>query len=172
MKSVLLRKNLTMIQRELRISYSEYAGMDELPAAYTGLVEEARRISEKAYSPYSGFRVGAAVKLANGMIITGNNQENAAYPSGLCAERTALFYANPNFPDVPVEAIAISAASSRGRVKEPVKPCGSCRQVILETEARFHRPVTLVLDGKNGIQVFEGIDNLLPFSFKPEALKA
>jgi len=160
-----------MILREVKIQFREYSGVEELPEAWAGLVSEARKVSGLAYSPYSGFRVGAAVLLANGTVITGNNQENAAYPSGLCPERTAIFYANANFPDIPVTALAISAASAKGRVKEPVKPCGSCRQVILETEARFGQPVILILDGRNGIQVFDGIDDLLPFSFKPVALK-
>lgn len=160
-----------MIQREFQVTYREYAGIEELLPAQVSLVGKAREIMAKAYSPYSGFSVGAAVLLDNGTVVTGNNQENAAYPSGLCAERTALFYANANYPDVPVVAIAISAANVRGRVKEPVKPCGSCRQVILETEARFGRKIQLLLDGLNGIYLFDGIDNLLPFSFKPVSLK-
>lgn len=160
-----------MISRELRIVYTELSGTEELPEAWAGLVEAARKIAGQAYSPYSGFRVGAAVLLANGTVFTGNNQENAAYPSGLCAERTALFYANANFPDVPVVAMAISAANARGRVNEPVKPCGSCRQVMLETEIRFNQRVKIILDGKNRIHLFDGIDDLLPFSFKPASLK-
>lgn len=163
-------KNGSMIQREFQVAYREYAGIEELSPELAGLVKRAREITGKAYSPYSGFQVGAAVLLANGAVICGNNQENAAYPSGLCAERTALFYANANYPDIPVVALAISAANSRGRVKEPVKPCGSCRQVILESEARFGRPVQIILDGLNGIHLFDGIDNLLPFSFKPASL--
>jgi cytidine deaminase len=160
-----------MKQREIRIVFNELSGLNELTEEMSELVKEARKISGKAWSPYSGFFVGAAVRLANGMIITGNNQENAAYPSGLCAERTALFYANANYPDVAVEAIAVSARNSRGPVREPVKPCGSCRQVLLETETRFKHPIQIVLDGLNGIYVFEGIDSLLPMSFKPAALK-
>jgi cytidine deaminase len=160
-----------MEQKEIRISYREYRGMEELPDEMNQLIEEARLISYKAWSPYSGFCVGAAVKLANGLIITGNNQENAAYPSGLCAERTALFYANANYPEIPVDAIAISARNVKGMVREPVKPCGSCRQVMLETEMRFIHPIKIILDGQNSIFVFEGIDSLLPMSFRPEALK-
>jgi len=160
-----------MKQREIRILFNELSGLDELTEAMAGLVQEARKISEKAWSPYSGFCVGAAVRLADGTIITGNNQENAAYPSGLCAERTALFYANANYPDLPVEAIAISARTAGGMVREPVKPCGGCRQVLLETEARFNHPIQIILDGLNGIYVFEGIDSLLPMSFRPSSLK-
>jgi cytidine deaminase len=160
-----------MKQKEIRILYSEYSRPEELPVEMKQLIEEARLISQKAWSPYSGFCVGAAVKLTNGMIFTGNNQENAAYPSGLCAERTALFYANANYPEIPVEAIAISARYNNRLVGEPVKPCGGCRQVLLETEMRFNHPVRIILDGQNSIFVFEGIDLLLPMSFRPEALK-
>lgn len=160
-----------MISRELRIQYSEYTGTEALPEPWARLVEAARKAADQAYSPYSGFRVGAAVLLADGTVLTGNNQENAAYPSGLCAERTVLFYVNANFPGVPVEAMAITAANARGQVNEPVKPCGACRQVLLETEARYSHPIRMILDGKKRIQVFNGIDDLLPFSFKPASLK-
>jgi cytidine deaminase len=160
-----------MKQKEISILYKEYSNPEELPEEWKQLIHEARMISKKAWSPYSGFCVGAAVKLENGMIFTGNNQENAAYPSGLCAERTALFYANANYPEVPAEVIAISARNVKGLVKEPVKPCGSCRQVLLEAEMRFSHPIKIILDGQNSIFVFEGIDSLLPMSFRPEALK-
>ena len=160
-----------MKDREISIMYREYTNQQELPEEMKHLIDEARMISEKAWSPYSGFCVGAAVKLDNGLIFTGNNQENAAYPSGLCAERTALFYANANYPNVPATAIAISARNVNGMVKEPVKPCGSCRQVLLEAEMRFNHPIKIILDGQNSIFVFEGIDSLLPMSFKPDALK-
>lgn len=160
-----------MKRREIRIAYEEAKDLAELAPELADMISEARKIAEKAYSPYSGFSVGAAVKLANGMIFTGNNQENAAYPSGLCAERTALFYASANHPDVPVEIIAISARNSRGLVKEPVKPCGSCLQVLLETEIRFRNPIKIILDGKNSIILIDGIDSLLPLSFKPSSLE-
>jgi cytidine deaminase len=160
-----------MERKEIRIFYSEYNSLEELPGGMEKLIEEARLISQKAWSPYSGFCVGAAVKLTNGLIIKGNNQENAAYPSGLCAERTALFYANANYPEIPVEAIAISAHNEKGMVREPVKPCGSCRQVLLETEMRFNHPIKIILDGQNSVCIFDGIDSLLPMSFRPEDLK-
>jgi cytidine deaminase len=160
-----------MTEKEIRIIYHEAEGINELTEEMCELVMEARKISDKAYSPYSGFSVGAAVRLANGKIITGNNQENAAYPSGLCAERTALFYANANFPEVPVEAIAISAHNARGIVKEPVKPCGSCRQVMLETEIRFTNKIKIILDGQKSVYIIDGVDSILPMSFKPAALK-
>jgi cytidine deaminase len=160
-----------MQQKEIRIWYEEYSSSEELPEDMKQLLESSREVSLKAWAPYSGFCVGAAVKLANGMVFTGNNQENAAYPSGLCAERTALFYANANYPEVPVVAIAVSARNENRITSEPVSPCGSCRQVIIETETRFKQPINIVLDGQSSICIFHGIESLLPMSFKPESLK-
>jgi cytidine deaminase len=108
--------------------------------------------------------------LENDEIITGNNQENAASPTGLCAERVALFYANATYPDIAVKAMAVTASNSNGLVDGPVKPCGSCRQAMVETEVRYKQPIRIILDGKKKIQVFEGVENLLPFAFKPESL--
>jgi cytidine deaminase len=131
---------------------------------------EARRITGQAYAPYSGFHVGAAVLLGNGLIVSGNNQENSAYPSGLCAERVALFYANANYPDSEVKTIAISAAKNGVLVNEPVKPCGSCRQALAETEVRFGTPIRIILDGQDSILVLNGVESLLPLSFSKKAL--
>lgn len=160
-----------MKQKEIRIWYEEYGSSEELPEDLKQLLESSREVSSKAWAPYSGFCVGAAVRLANGMVFTGNNQENAAYPSGLCAERTALFYANANYPEVPVVAIAISARTDHRITSEPVSPCGSCRQVMMETETRFKQPINIILDGQSSIRIFLGIESLLPMSFKPESLK-
>jgi len=160
-----------MKRREIRIAYDEAKDLAELAPEMAELIREARKIAEKAYSPSTKLSVRAAVKLPNRIIFTGNNQENAAYPSGLCAERTALFYASANHPDVPVEVIAISARNSRGLVTEPVKPCGSCLQVLLETEIRFRNPIKIILDGENSILLINGIDSLLPLSFKPSSLE-
>jgi cytidine deaminase len=165
------RKKTGMKQKEIRIWYEEYSSSEELPEDLKQLVESAREVSSKAWAPYSGFCVGAAVRLANGMVFTGNNQENAAYPSGLCAERTALFYSNANYPEVPVVAIAISARTDHRITNEPVSPCGSCRQVMMETETRFKQPINIILDGQSSIRIFLGIESLLPMSFKPESLK-
>lgn len=155
---------------EIRIAYREYTDITELPDEYKDLVVKAREISSGAWAPYSGFRVGAAVKLASGMVFTGNNQENAAYPVGLCAERTALFYANANHPDDPVDAIAVSAQNASGWVQDPVKPCGGCRQAMLEVETRFNREIKIILDGQKSIYILDGIDALLPLNFKSTAL--
>lgn len=169
-KIVFLSKFRIMNWREIRIAYREYSNLDELPEAWKDLILRARRTSLNAWSPYSGFMVGAAVKLESGRIIEGNNQENAAYPVGLCAERTALFYANANYPDDAVEVIAVSAQNSGGLVLKPVKPCGGCRQAMLEVEVRFNKKIQIILDGKESILVLDGVDSLLPLNFKPEAL--
>jgi cytidine deaminase len=160
----------SMKTTEIRIVVHEFENIGELPENDQLLLQEARRITSMAYAPYSGFHVGAAVLLANGMIITGNNQENSAYPSGLCAERVALFYANANYPDSEVKAIAISAAKNGGLVNEPVKPCGSCRQALAETEVRFETSIRILLDGQDSILVLNGVESLLPLSFSKKAL--
>ncbi len=159
-----------MRKNELRIIHFDYNDLKDLGEEDQKLILAARRVSEKAYAPYSNFYVGAALLLENGEIVVGNNQENSAFTAGLCAERVALFYANANFPGVAVEALAVSAKNGSGLTPDPVKPCGSCRQAIVETEVRFKKPVRIILDGRNKIQVFEGIDNLLPFAFKPDSL--
>jgi cytidine deaminase len=159
-----------MQTKQITISVSEYKSTDELPEEDKKLVFLARNAAERAYAPYSKFKVGAAMRLDNGEIIDGNNQENAAYTNGLCAERVALFFANSRFPKAKVETIAVTAKNENGLVAEPVKPCGSCRQAILEAEVRFEKPIRIILDGKNSIHVFDGIENLLPFAFKPDAL--
>jgi cytidine deaminase len=155
---------------EITIVVHEYQNIGELPENDQRLLNEARRITALAYAPYSGFHVGAAVLLDNGLIVTGNNQENSAYPSGLCAERVALFYANANFPDSGVKAIAVSAAKNGVLVNEPVKPCGACRQAFAETEVRFETPIRIILDGQDSIMVLHGVESLLPLSFSKKAL--
>lgn len=129
------------------------------------LIEAAKEASGNSYSPYSKFAVGAAVKLANGKVLSGCNQENAAYPSGLCAERTTLFYANANYPNTPVNVLAIAAHTENGFSEEPVPPCGACRQVILETEKRFNQPIRILLYGSKRVYDIKGIGELLPLSF-------
>jgi cytidine deaminase len=155
---------------EIKIVVYEFENIGELPENDQHLLIEARRITALAYAPYSGFHVGAAILLENGMIITGNNQENSAYPSGLCAERVALFYANANYPDSKVKTIAISAAKNGILVNESVKPCGSCRQALAETEVRFETPIRIILDGQDSILVLHGVESLLPLSFSKKDL--
>ncbi len=159
-----------MNRREIKIAYLEFDGAEELPDEFRLLVMSARKASGDAWAPYSGFKVGAAVKLLSGLVLTGNNQENAAYPAGLCAERTVLFYANANYPDDPVVAIAVTAQNAAGFLAEPVKPCGGCRQALLEVETRYNRAVTIVLDGQQSIYMLDGVDSLLPLNFTGRSL--
>jgi len=129
------------------------------------LVEAAKKATDGSYAPYSKFNVGAAVRLQDGTIVVGANQENAAYPSGLCAERTALFAAGAQYPDKPVVALAIAARKNRRFIPEPVSPCGACRQVISGVEDRFGIPIRILLYGTDGVLVSEGITPLLPLRF-------
>lgn len=145
---------------------------DELTPADQSLIRQAIEATERSYSPYSHFGVGAAVLLDDGTTVTGSNQENAAFPSGLCAERTALFYANAQHPDKAVVAIAIAARDTEGLTHLPTPPCGACRQVILETETRFGQPVRILLFGTQGTYVVDGgIRELLPLNFTSDFLK-
>ena len=138
---------------------------DELPPAEQTLVQKAIVATNNSYARYSNFHVGAACLLENGNIVIGANQENAAFPSGLCAERTAIFAAQANHPDQPITPLAIAARNVNGLLKSPISPCGACRQVVLEIEDRYQRPVRIMLYGTEGIYLFESIKDLLPFSF-------
>ena len=159
-----------MRKKELQIFVYEYDTVIELPEKDKKLVLAAREASENAYAPYSNFHVGAALILENGELIKGNNQENADFTDGLCAERVALFYANANYPNLKVLAMAVSAKNANGLLKEPAQPCGSCRQALVEAEVRFNHPIRLILDGAKKIMVIENAESLLPFAFKPNAL--
>lgn len=135
------------------------------------LIEAAKEATIKSYAPYSGFRVGAAVLLENGEIISGNNQENAAYPSGLCAERVAVFFANATYPDQKIEAIAVAAWHNGRFTDDVITPCGGCRQVLLETENRFNAPMKILMYGNEAVYVLKSAKDLLPLSFGDEMLK-
>ena len=140
--------------------------IEELSAEEQHLVNLAIEATGRSYAPYSNFHVGAAVRLENSEEIIGCNQENAAYPSGLCAERTALFAAAAQHPEAAVTALAIAARNAKGELQEePVSPCGSCRQAIIETERRYGRPVRLLLVGARCAYVIDGIKQLMPLSF-------
>ena len=143
---------------------------DELKNEYKQLLEKAKEQVNNAYAPYSGFQVGAAVELENGEIFTGNNQENAAYPSGLCAERVAMFYANANYPNVAVKTLAIAAFTNGKFLPNPVTPCGSCRQVLLETESRFGKNIPVLLYGTEEVYLIENVKQLLPLCFEKSSL--
>ena len=153
--------------RELELkSVIKVCNMDELSAEEKHLVELAIEATSRSYAPYSKFHVGAAIRLDNGVEIIGCNQENAAYPSGLCAERTALFAAGAQYPDVPVRMLAIAARGTHGELEdEPVPPCGSCRQVMVETETRANAPMRILLYGKKYVYVIDGIRKLMPLTF-------
>jgi cytidine deaminase len=155
----------------LQIKYTEHDTTVNLPEGDIQLIIRARKVAQHAYAPYSGYRVGAAVLLGNGIIITGNNQENAAYPSGLCAERTALFYAASQYPDIPIVAIAVSTLNHSTTRSGSAKPCGACRQVMAEYEDLAGKPLHILLDSSEKVLVLDGIDNLLPLRFRKEDLK-
>lgn len=154
-----------MKQVELKSQITE-CQMDELADGERQLVEMAIEATSRSYARYSHFHVGAAVELQNGERIIGCNQENAAFPAGLCAERTAIFAAGAKYPKEPVVRLAIAARGTDGELtEEPVSPCGTCRQVIIETETRFSHPVRILLYGRNRIYIMDGIRQLMPLSF-------
>lgn len=161
-----------MKKSKIQIEYIDYDSESELCSDDTMLLSKARQSLRGSYAPYSRFHVGAAVKLANGEIITGSNQENAAYPSGLCAERVALFYANASFPDVAVEELAIVASSNGFDYNDIITPCGSCRQVIAEIEKRQNSPIKIIMGSQTGkVREVSGIDSLLPMLYYEDKLK-
>lgn len=146
--------------------YTVFDNLDEMDPQDAELMRRAHEATRSAYAPYSKFNVGAAVRLANGEIVTGNNIENAAYPSGLCAERVAMFAAMAKYPRVAFEALAVTAHSQTKLIAEPVAPCGACRQVMVEVEQLSKRPLRVMCQGQEGpIMVFEGIESLMPFIF-------
>ncbi len=156
----------------LQIKIEEYESIDELTSDDRILLEKAWLACDSAYAPYSKFNVGAAVLLANGKIVSGNNQENAAYPSGLCAERVAMYYASAHHPGVAMKAIAVAVKSDVVSLKDPASPCGSCRQVMAEYENLYHTKLRIILGSPHTkIQILEGIASLLPLTFYAEGLK-
>jgi len=158
--------------RNIHIRIEEYESEKSLEKLETDLLAKAQEAIKGSYAPYSEFRVGVALLLENGEIVQGSNQENAAYPSGLCAERVAIFHAKSKHPDIKVEAIAITASSNNFITKSPITPCGACRQVIAETESRQNDKIRIIMKGQVGIvQAVNGIENLLPLMFKEEQLK-
>lgn len=157
------------MKEENKIITYQVLSHTELPAKYRELREQALAAAHQAYAPYSHFQVGAAVLLENGEIIIGNNQENAAYPSGLCAERVALFYASSRFPDIPVCALAVVAIKDN-QIQPAISPCGACCQVLVETENRAGNKLTVLLCGSEENCLLTGVSSLLPFSFSPSSL--
>ncbi len=161
-----------MITHTFSIAYHEYSGTDQLTAEDKILLDEAWAACESAYAPYSKFHVGASVRLANELIFKGNNQENAAYPSGICAERVAVFSASATYPGVPIKSIAVVAKTDVFNLSNPVTPCGACRQVIAEYEMLSGEPIRILLQGNTDkIWIIDGIANLLPLMFHGGELK-
>lgn len=154
-----------MTNKEIKIAYTEYASPAELPALDRELAEAAIEAVASSYAPYSNFNVGAAVRLEDGEIVKGANQENAAYPSGLCAERTALFYAGASRPDKAIVSIAIAAGQNGVLCEKPATPCGACRQVMAQYQTKGGKPMSVLLVGASKVWKFERVDDLLPLIF-------
>ena len=155
-----------MKKKQLNIQFTEVSSLEKFDEIEQRLVSKAKSAAKKAYAPYSGFNVGAALLLENGEIFTGSNQENAAYPSGLCAERTVLFAAASQFPDVPVRTLVVTAFNKGKYVSLPVPPCGACRQVILETQNRYKSPIRLIMYAGEKSYKMDNAADLLPLPFE------
>jgi cytidine deaminase len=155
---------------EIRTIINELSDHSQLSASDKVLVEKATHTAREAYAPYSGFKVGAALTLEDQTIITGNNQENAAYPSGLCAERVALFSASAMHPKTRISSLAIAALKDQKKVSNPIYPCGSCRQVMIEIEDRQAAPIRLILVGESRVHILENCRQLLPMGFDKKSL--
>jgi cytidine deaminase len=161
-----------MKRKKLNISYFTCRKKEELPTEDVLLMDAAIEACGNAYAPYSGFRVGAALLMSDGTIIQGSNQENAAYPSGLCAERVAFFNAGSNFPEKKIRSIAIAAVMKNKKNIHPVSPCGDCRQVMAEFEHRYGSPIRIImLAEKERYVILNSVKDLLPFLFSSDSLK-
>lgn len=164
-------KILLMVNKKIEINYVEYASLSELSSEDRELLEKAVEAISGSYAPYSSFSVGAALRLSDGTVVKGANQENLAYPSGLCAERTAIFAAHANYPDLNIEAIAIAAAKNGKVLKELVTPCGACRQVLAESQMRAGFPIRVILGSSDKVWVFSSVESILPFIFNSKELR-
>ncbi|HVV54473.1 MAG TPA: cytidine deaminase [Mucilaginibacter sp.] len=160
-----------MKQHEIKINFTEYASVDELPAEDNALCLEAVKALKTSHSPYSKFRVGVAMRLQSGKILHASNQENVAYPSGLCAERVALFHWGANHAGDPIEAMAVTAHSDEFKLTQPVTSCGACLQVMAEYEKKQSKPIKMLLYCQGGpVWSATGIDSFLPFLFFEDRL--
>lgn len=154
-----------MAQKVLNIAYEEFSSPQEMDPRDQELVAAAIDAQKGSYSPYSRFQVGAALLMEDGTIVKGANQENIAYPSGLCAERVAMFWASANMPDVDMDTLAIAGADKGVLCESPASPCGACRQVMAEYQKKFKRPLKIILVGAKRIRKFQKVDDILPFIF-------
>src|ERR1700748_77798 len=160
-----------MIKREIKVAFEEYNDINQLNDADRKLCLEAVTALANSHSPYSKFRVGVAMRLQSGKLLHASNQENVAYPSGLCAERVALFNWGANHPDDPITTMAITAQTDEFKLTQPVTSCGSCLQVLAEYEKKQNKPVKVLLYCQNGpIWAIEGVENQLPFLFFEDRL--
>lgn len=151
---------------DIKFKIKIYDSINELNKEDAYLLSEARKVTEFAYAPYSGFRVGAFARLCNGQTVSGTNQENASYPVGICAERTLLSTASSLYPGIGIETIAISYSNTKGKSDTPVSPCGICRQSFVEFQGRTNNPIRIILSGMEGkVQVIENAADLLPLAF-------
>lgn len=161
-----------MKKQQQVIAFEEYDSISDLNKEDADLLKKAQEVTSKAYAPYSHFHVGACARLVNGEYVTGTNQENASFPVGLCAERVLLSGISSFYPDIAIEAIAISYASDSAESDHPVAPCGVCRQTLVEYEERMKHPIRLILGGMKGkIIIVENTLSLLPFAFNSSELK-
>jgi len=162
--------DMNLLQIEIKVK--EYIDTSEMPENDRYLLEKAIEATTTAYAPYSTFNVGAAVRLSGGKIFTGSNQENSAYPSGICAERVAIFAASSQQPGEAIEAIAIAAQTESFELSNPVTPCGSCRQVMAEYQNLSGKPIRIIMKGMTEkIWVVDGVEDLLPLMFQADRLK-
>lgn len=159
-----------MADKYIHIDYQEFSSAEEMSAEDQVLIAAALEAQKGSYSPYSQFQVGAALRLEDGTIVKGANQENVAYPSGLCAERTAMFAAGANYPNVAMDTLAVAGSDHGVLCESPASPCGNCRQVMAEYQKKFGRPLHIILIGSKRIRKFGKVDDLLPFIF--DSLKA
>ena len=154
-----------MAEKQLNITYQEFSSPEEMSTQDQELVKAVLEAQKGTYSPYSQFQVGAALLLANGVVVKGANQENVAYPSGLCAERTAMFWAGANYPGVPFDTLAVAGSDHGVLCESPASPCGACRQVMAEYQKKQKSPLKIILVGSKRIRKFACVDDVLPFIF-------
>ena len=154
-----------MADKKYIINYEEFSSASQMTPEDQEMVAAALDAQKGSYSPYSHFQVGASLKLENGLVLKGANQENAAYPSGLCAERTVMFYAGANYPDIPFDTLAIAGSDHGVLCESPASPCGACRQVMAEYQKKHNKPFNIIPVGSKRIRKFHCVDDVLPFIF-------
>ncbi len=160
------------MQKTVQTTYAEFNSVEELDKNDQLLVAKAKEAADLAYAPYSDFYVGSSIELENGVVVTGNNQENVAYPSGLCAERVAIFAAGAHYPKTPIKTVVVTAKSKSFEVHEPISPCGACRQVLAEYEVRYGKNIRVIMTGEIGkVRIINSISALLPLMFNSDGLR-